>query len=64
MRQCKLETPQTIGFVAKMSSRLKLISSTIVNDRDRGGLLTHPTRILNHWGTGILPVVEKSPNVS
>jgi len=60
MRQCKLETPQTIGFVAKMSSRLKLISSTILNDRDRGALLTHPTRILNHWGTGILPVVEKS----
>ncbi|MBD0340846.1 MAG: zinc ABC transporter substrate-binding protein, partial [Microcoleus sp. Co-bin12] len=60
MRQCKLETPQTIGFVAKMSSRLKLISSTILNDRDRGGLFAHPTRILNHWGTGILPVVEKS----
>ena len=60
MRQCKLETPQTIGFVAKMSSRLKLISSTILNDRDRGALLTHPTRILNHWETGILPVVEKS----
>ena len=60
MRLCKLETPQTIGFVAKMSSRLKLISSTILNDRDRGGLFAHPTRILNPWGTGILPVVEKS----
>ena len=57
MRQCKLETPQTIGFVGKISSRLKLISSTILNDRDRGALLTHPTRILNPSGTGILPVV-------
>ena len=33
MRLCKLETPQTIGFVAKMSSRLKLIYSTMLNTK-------------------------------
>ena len=33
MRQCKLETPQTIGLAAKISSRLKLISSTLLNNR-------------------------------
>ncbi|WP_445250998.1 MULTISPECIES: metal ABC transporter substrate-binding protein [unclassified Microcoleus] len=52
MRQSKLETPQTIGFVAKISSRLKLlISSTILNQRQEAC----EAKTEFSCGVGILP---------
>ncbi|MEG4914732.1 metal ABC transporter substrate-binding protein, partial [Microcoleus sp. B7-D4] len=51
MRQCKLETPQTIGFVAKISSRLKLISSTLL----KNGQDARSTKSEFSCGVGILP---------
>jgi len=55
MRQCKLETPQTIGFVAKMSSRLKLRCCTIV----KNGQDARSTKNEFSCGTGILPVPKQ-----
>ncbi len=52
MRQCKLETPQTIGFVAKISSRLKLRCGTIV----KNGQDARSTKSEFSCGVGILPV--------
>ncbi|WP_445301967.1 metal ABC transporter substrate-binding protein [Microcoleus sp. N9_B4] len=51
MRQSKLETPQTIGLAAKISSRLKLISSTILNNRQDAC----STKSEFSGGVGILP---------
>ncbi|MEG4171120.1 hypothetical protein QUA16_27575, partial [Microcoleus sp. S13_C3] len=52
MGQCKLETPQTIGLAAKISSRLKLRCCTIVNNRQDA----RSTKSEFSCGLGILPV--------
>ncbi|WP_445300952.1 metal ABC transporter substrate-binding protein [Microcoleus sp. BR0-C5] len=55
MRQYKLETAQAIGFGAKILSRLKLRSDTILNNRQDAC----STKSIFSCGTGILPVHKR-----